>query len=113
MMMSGSLDVLVENIREVCSPDYLICTELEIAPGNSGRFTGRVVGLHPYGSRKKQILSNLQDKLEIDFGRSVVFANHHSDVHHMELFGEAVAVNPSPELKKIAQKRGWRIKLWE
>jgi len=31
MVMSGSLDVLVENIREVCNPDYLVCTELEIA----------------------------------------------------------------------------------
>jgi len=113
MLMSGSLDVLVENIREVCNPDYLVCTELEISPVNSGRFTGKIVGLHPYGSRKKRILSNLKDKLEIDFGRSIVFANHHSDVHHMELFGEAVAVNPTPELEGIAQKRGWRIERWE
>ena len=112
LLMSGSLDILVEHIREVCNPDYLICSELEIVPKNSGRFTGRILGFHPYGMRKKQILENLREELEIDFERSVVFANHHSDVHHMELFSEAVAVNPTPELADIARQRGWRIERW-
>ena len=115
MLMSGSLDFLVESMREVYHPDYVVCTELEITsePNASGRYTGRIVGLHPMGMRKRKILSNLQKELDIDFSNSVVFANHHIDVHHMELFGGAVAVNPTPKLHNIAQKRSWRIERWE
>ncbi len=67
------------------------------------------MNLHPYGERKTIILKALAQKLSIDFTQSIVFANHHSDYHHMLLFGEAVAVNPTARLKKFAQKHHWKI----
>lgn len=109
MLLSGSLNFLVRPLEEVFRPDHIVCSELEI--GN-GRFTGTISGLHPYALRKKQIVKELGEKLEIDLKRSAVFANDSADVHHMELFGEAVAVNPSPELAGIAQQRGWKTVKW-
>ncbi len=112
MLMSGSLDVLLENIKGVCKPDYMVSCKLEIDQ-LTGKYTGQIVGAHPYGLRKKQILLDLQKKLEIDFEHSIVFADHHSDISHMELFGEVVAVNPTLLLNGIAQTRGWKVEVWK
>lgn len=110
LLLSGSLDILVANFERICNPDKIICTELEVV---NNRLTGRINGLHPYSTRKKNLLLKLQDELQIDYKSSIVFANHHTDVHHMELFGEVVAVNSTPELKSIALERGWRIEYWD
>ena len=110
MLLSGSLDILVQYFNDVCKPDKIICSELET--GN-GRFTGRIIGLHPYGEKKRKILEGLRHELKIDFENSTVFANHHTDALHMELFGNIVAVNPTPELQDIAKERGWKIENWD
>jgi len=110
MLLSGSLDILVHHFDDVCKPDRIICSELETA---NGRFTGRIIGLHPYSTKKRKILEGLKDELTIDFENSTVFANHHTDANHMELFGKIVAVNPTLELKDIAKKKGWRIEEWD
>ena len=89
--------------------DYFISSELEI---EDHLFTGHLKTSHPYGQRKVQILQGLQTKLDIDFQNSIVFANHHSDVPHMLLFGEAVAVNPTSRLIKFAEKNHWEIERW-
>jgi phosphoserine phosphatase len=73
---------------------------------------GYVAGPHPFGRRKSAILQEAGQELEIDFSQSVVFANHHSDVHHMRLFGKAVAVNPTGKLKRLATASGWEIATW-
>jgi len=51
--------------------------------------------------------------LGIDFFASRAFANHESDVWHLALFGNAVAVNPDDGLRYIAQMRGWQMEHWE
>jgi HAD superfamily hydrolase (TIGR01490 family) len=109
LIMSGSPDFLTEHLVAQIKEDHFIWTTMEIM---DGKFTGNIVGMHPYGSRKKQILEELQPKLEIDFNGSIVFANHHADVPHMEMFGNAMAVNPTTTLKKIAKERGWEVEYW-
>ncbi len=109
MVMSGSPDFLTRHMQNLFCTDYLISTVLEI---RDDHYTGKVLGPHPYGARKRQILLELQNELRIDLDKSVVFANHHSDEHHMELFGQAVAVNPTVRMKEIARQRGWAIERW-
>jgi len=109
MLMSGSLDILVDHLRDVCRPDHIVCSELVI---ENDRFTGNIQGLHPYSVRKKQILEDLAGPLEIDFQQSIVFANDSTDIYHMELFGEVVAVNPTLELAGTARQKGWKIVKW-
>ncbi len=110
LLMSGSPDFLTGLLADYLRPDFWVATHLEI---RAGHFTGRVAGHHPYGKRKTLLLQQLQPKLEIDFARSIVFANHHTDAHHMRLFGEAVAVNPTPALQKIATAQGWPVVWWK
>jgi HAD superfamily hydrolase (TIGR01490 family) len=109
LIMSGSPDFLTEHLVAEIKPNHFVWTTTEI---KNNKFTGAIIGLHPYGIRKKQILQELQPKLNIDFNNSIVFANHHADVHHMEMFGKAVSVNPTPALKRIANKKRWEIEFW-
>jgi len=109
LIISGSLAFLVRHLEPVYHPNFIISTELEI---NNGYYSGNISGVHPYGRRKRIILENLQKELDIDFDKSVVFADHHSDVHHMKLFGKAVAVNATSKLRNAALKYGWELDFW-
>lgn len=109
LIMSGSPDFLAKHLVAEIKPDRSVSTRMGI---KDGKFTGAITGLHPYGIRKKKILEELQPQLDIDFKESIVFANHHADVHHMGMFGKAVAVNPTPALRRIAIKREWEIAVW-
>ena len=109
LIISASPVFLARRLYSVYYPDFIICTELEI---NNGYYTGKISGLYPYGRGKRVILENIKQKLDIDFDKSVVFANHHSDVFHMRLFSRAVAVNATLKLRRAALKYGWEIAVW-
>jgi len=109
LIISGSPSFLARRLEPGLRPDHIISAEMETG---GGFFTGKMTGLHPYGERKRQILEGLRAHLALDFGKSTVFANHHSDINHMELFGTAVAVNPTPPLREEAVRRGWDVVTW-
>jgi HAD superfamily hydrolase (TIGR01490 family) len=109
MIISGAPSFLVRPLEPVVRPDVVISTELEV---KNGCYTGRIEGPHPFGIAKRAILENMQKDLDLDFSASVVFANHHSDIHHMKLFGRAVAVNATPKLRKLASELGWEMAAW-
>lgn len=109
LILSGAPEILARNLSSILTTDHMICTSLEI---KNGRFTGNILGDHPYGASKKEILLRIKDELEIDFHDSVTFANHETDVIYMELFGKATAVNPTDKLRRIAESRGWEIVEW-
>ncbi|RMG62470.1 MAG: hypothetical protein D6715_12250 [Calditrichaeota bacterium] len=110
LLMTGAPDFLAEPLAEVLGAEALICARLEI---EQGRYTGRVLGLHPYGARKRQLLLQQQAALGLDFSASAVFANHHADWDHMRLFACPTAVNPTPRLRRLALRRGWPIEFWQ
>ncbi|MBN1755537.1 haloacid dehalogenase-like hydrolase [bacterium] len=109
LIMSGSPYFLTSELASELQADHLITMYLEV---NRGSFTGKLEGLHPLGLRKKLLLQKARSLLDIDYTESVVYANHHYDQFHMELFGRAVAVNPTKRLKKIAVKKAWEIQSW-
>jgi phosphoserine phosphatase len=71
-----------------------------------------VRGDHLYGPVKTSELKKAAASLGMDFKRSVVYANDSSDEAHMRLFGTAVAVNPRPKLRLLAERHRWRIVHW-
>ena len=109
LVISGAPSFLARRLKSLCSPDFLICTELET---DNGLYTGNLSGLYPYGQGKRILLEEIKEKLDLDFERSIVFANHYSDIYHMRLFGKAVAVNPGFRLRRAAKKYGWQIVSW-
>ena len=73
----------------------------------NGVFTGRVIGLHPFGQAKAVITQQIAKKYGIDLKKSYGYANSFSDVPFLDTVGHAVAVNPDNRLARHAEKRGW------
>jgi putative phosphoserine phosphatase/1-acylglycerol-3-phosphate O-acyltransferase len=109
LVMSGAPNFLTCHLSSVCPQDFVISAKLEIL---EDKLTGKIAGPHPYGARKKELLIQMKEKLEIDFATSIVFADHHADAYHMELFGNVMAVNPTRKLLRLARKRDWEIQYW-
>jgi HAD superfamily hydrolase (TIGR01490 family) len=109
LTVSGSPDFLTNQLAKKVNADFSIACSLE---KKGDVYTGNVKGFHPYGEQKKKLLLNVKERLQIEFEKSAVFANHQTDVVHMEMFGKAVAVNPTPVLERIAEGREWEIKIW-
>jgi HAD superfamily phosphoserine phosphatase-like hydrolase len=109
LVMTGSPGFLARYLDPIYQPDKLISSDLEI----SGDVLSGKSNLHPFAQTKKEVLLQFQPELEIDFQESIVFANHHSDVYHMELFGKAVAVNPTSRLQEIAGEQDWEVAWWD
>ncbi len=109
LLMTGAPDFLADHLRNVYQPDALISTRLE---KNGEIYSGKIAGIHPYGQAKRLLLLKARNHLEIDFTRSAAFANHHTDIDHLQLFSRAVAVNPTAKLRKSATLRNWEIVYW-
>ncbi len=109
LVMSGSPDFLTFPLSSFLQPDYTIAAILEI---KNRCFTGKLSNIHPYGERKTQLLHELQNRLQIDYPKSIVFANHHADFHHMKLFDRAVVVNPTTKLRDLAEVQHWPVEIW-
>jgi putative phosphoserine phosphatase/1-acylglycerol-3-phosphate O-acyltransferase len=105
ILLSGTLDLLLEPFAEHWGADLLICSRLET--NADGCLTGRIVGPHPYGSGKRSALQEAKQRHGIDLERSWAYADDASDVGVLSLVGHPVATNPSRELARIASRLGW------
>lgn len=106
VLLSGSLPYVVEPLGSELRIDKIICSYLEVC---RLRITGRMCGLHPYGAAKARLIGEYASCAGLDLSGSYCYADHHSDVELLEMFGYPVCVNPSTELHRIAAKCGWRI----
>ena len=108
-LLSGAPQFLIEPLATYLQADFVLGTQLE---HHRGYFTGKLAAPHPFGPQKTKYLQTLASELNIHFQESAVFANHHTDALHMALFGEAIAVNPTPQLAQTAQTYHWAIVHW-
>ncbi len=106
VLLSGTLDLLLQPFAELLEVDHWIPSRLET--DSRGRLTGSIVGAHPYGSGKRRALLAAQRTHGIDLQESWAYADDVSDVGVLSLVGHPVATNPSPELARIATRLGWQ-----
>jgi len=106
ILLSGSLQILVDELKERLGADILIGGELEEA---GGLLTGRKTGIHPYGPDKVAALYARIDPLTVDWESSWALADRISDLPVLELVGHPVAVHPDRRLRRLAAKRGWEV----
>lgn len=104
ILLSGSLQVLVNELKDRLGAEILIGGELEAA---DGKLTGRKTGIHPYGREKVAALYSRIDPQTVDWERSWALADRFSDLPVLELVGSPVAVHPDRRLRRLARKRGW------
>ncbi len=107
VLLSGSLDFLLEPMREYVGADHLIAARMEVA---DGKLTGRIVGDFPYGSYKARLIRHFAREHGLDFSQSFAYADHHTDHEVLRLFGNPVVINPRAKMLEIARREGWRVK---
>ncbi len=106
ILLSGSLQPLVEQIVREVNADFGVGVELE---SRDGRFTGKIKGTYPFGENKLRALAERIALDDIDWASSWAFADRLADLSVLKRVGHPVAVNPEKKLEEIAREKGWEI----
>lgn len=104
VLLSGSLDFVLEPLREYVGADHLIAAHMEVV---NGTLTGRIVGNFPYGTYKAVLIRHFAQEHGLDFSRSFAYADHHTDHEVLRLFGNPVVINPKRKMRKLARRENW------
>ena len=106
VLLSGSLDLLVEPLAQHLNVGLFIGTQIE----NDGtKLLGKIAGEHPYAKAKVTTLQALPQFRNFDLAKSFAYGNHHTDRHVLSLVGNPVATNSDRSLRRWAMKNGWMI----
>lgn len=106
VILSGTLQMILDYLRNLLPMDEGVGSIMEI---KDGIYTGRMVGLHPYGRDKIAVLENHFAGQPVDYTASFAFADRTSDIPLLERFGHPVATYPKRRLRRIAFERNWEI----
>ena len=106
VILSGSLELLVQFFYEYLNADLMIGYALEVI---EEEITGHGVGLNPFGENKARLVQQLAETHNFDLSESYAYGNHHSDAHKLKQVGHPVAVNPDRKLREIAAANDWQI----
>ncbi len=73
------------------------------------RYSGRLTGTVLQGVAKAGAVEAHAARAGIDLSASVAYSDSINDLPLLELVGQAEVVNPDRQLRKVAQRRGWRV----
>ena len=107
VLISASVRYYLQPAADDLGFHHLLCTDLET--GTNGLLTGRPDGPVCLNSHKKDGAEKLARTAGIDLAASYAYGNHQSDIPLLETVGHPVAVEPTPLLRKTAQRKGWPI----
>ena len=81
-----------------------------VAENHDGVYTGRLVGEPLHGPAKAAAIRALAEREGLDLSRCAAYSDSANDVPMLSLVGHPVAVNPDPQLRRIARENGWEIR---
>jgi HAD superfamily hydrolase (TIGR01490 family) len=97
---------VTEPIAALLGVPNLIATDPELI---DGRYTGRVAGLPNFRERKVERLREWQARQPAVFSSRICYSDSQNDLSLLDSADEAVAVDPDPQLRAEAERRGWRV----
>jgi len=106
LLLSGAIRSLVEPMAEFVQADFIVCSETERI---GGTYTGEMASLHPYGVTKQILAMDFCNKNGFDLSTALAYANEFDDRFLLDAVATPVAVHPDHELRKLAEKKNWRI----
>lgn len=104
-IVSASARELVEPIASILGVDNIIATKLEV---KDGKFTGEV-DFFCRGDNKSGEIQRIADRHGYDLKQCFAYSDSATDVPMLSTVGFPIVVNPDPDLRAIAQQRGWPI----
>ena len=100
-------------IAKAFGVDDLLAVDLVVddAPGGTGWYTGEIAGVPSFREGKVTRMNQwfAERGLDWDAVHTTFYSDSINDVPLMEKANVAVATNPDPRLRALAQERGWRI----
>lgn len=105
-IVSAAGSDMVESLARILGMDGGIGTRYRIA---DGRYTGELDGPFVYGPGKVTAMKEISAARGIDLASSWAYSDSRSDLPMLEAVGNAVVVNPDPELTSIALSRDWDV----
>jgi len=106
ILISGTLDFLLDFLVEILEADGGVGSPLEI---QNGLFTGQILGIHPYYHGKVKALKKYLDGRKVDYRNSYGFGDSWADFPLLSLFGNPIVVNPGKISRRQAKKKGWKV----
>jgi HAD superfamily hydrolase (TIGR01490 family) len=106
-IVSAAGHELVQLLAEVLLMDGGIGTRYEVLP--DGTLSGKVDGPFMYGKGKVRAMREFAAEHDLDLEESFAYSDSLSDLPMLRAVGNAVAVNPDPELAAVAREEGWRV----
>jgi HAD superfamily hydrolase (TIGR01490 family) len=98
---------LAEVIAEALHMTGAVATVSEV--DESGAYTGRLVDGVMHGPAKAKAVADVAAEHGVDLVECYAYSDSMNDLPLLESVGMPHAVNPEPELKRIARTRGWPI----
>jgi len=80
-----------------------------VAAVEDGQYTGQLVGEPLHGPAKAEAVLALAQREGLDLKRCAAYSDSSNDLPMLELVGSPHAVNPDPDLRKVARERQWDV----
>jgi HAD superfamily hydrolase (TIGR01490 family) len=103
VIISASGREVAEPIGRMLGADRIIATEMAVV---DGRYTGEITR-YVYGEAKAEAVRAEAEAQGFDLALSYAYGDSSKDVPMLETVGNPYVVNPSTELRRVAEERGW------
>ncbi len=109
VIVKATNEFITRPIADAFGVDHLIAVELERDP--SGWFTGEIQGIASFRGGKVDRVGQWLAQRGLGWSdvSSTFYSDSTNDLPLLEKVDTAVATNPAPALREIAQARGWRV----
>jgi len=105
-LLSGMPSFVLEKFGEYFCVEHLCGSRVK---ERGGKFLGPLENEHPYGGKKGEVVVRFAEENGVDLKASYGYGDHYTDRHFLKLVGHPVAVNPSKELERLAEREGWEV----
>jgi len=105
-IVSSSPEEVVRPLAERLGGVQVIATRARV---EDNRYTGELE-FYCYGENKAQAMREHAERDGLDLAASYAYSDSITDIPMLEVVGNPIAVNPDRELRREAERRGWRIR---
>lgn len=110
VLATASPDIYVEELARGLGFDDVVCTR--VGHDGAGLWTGRLDGPNCYGPEKKRRVDAYLADVGATWDDVAFYSDHHTDLCLLEAARSGFAVNPTPQLARIAAERGLPVLDW-
>lgn len=109
-IVTGATPYVARPLARTLGIEHVVTSELEVDA--RGVFTGRGIDPLCFGEGKVTRAEKLARAHGFDLSKAVFYTDSLTDLPLLLRVAEPVCVNPDPRLKRLANKRGWRVEAW-